>query len=216
MSNEIIKGDGIKEKQARGHREYWAVIVSKEELINQLKICSQQENLLKLLIGKSDCPTKEELLTKISVKFEFLGSLFYPFFGYNKKLLLEIYIKYLLEWYYETPQEVKVRIEAIKGEPVTLDYAVITYKKLVVAMYCCCLCISDVLEVWWDGTYRTLIEYAMDNKFKEMPLYENIMEYFPNDFWAYEGKREYLMRYLPKEIVSKLKNNDTTDYNFRF
>ena len=143
------------------HRHYMEIIVSKKEMLEQLRSFAEQDNLLKLLIYGKEISDYELLLQKISLKFELIGSFVYKSEGKTKKFLKKIYQRILFDDRYETFDEVKTQVERICQKQVGDEIVWMVFAKLQFFAETVCRFLADK-ECWWEDTYRAIIEYTMD------------------------------------------------------
>ena len=79
------------------------------------------------------------------------------------------------------------------------------YKKFLFVVYTCVPCIADATEIWWAGTYRHFIEYAVDHDSFVYPSAKvekpfRTADYGTPELSDREDKRDYLLEYMPKDL----------------
>lgn len=142
-------------------RHYTEIIVSKNEILEQLRSFSEQDNLLKLFILEKEQSDYELLLQKVSLEFELIGSLAYIAGGKTKKLPEQVYRRILFGDHYKSFDKVKMHIERICGKSVEDKVAWMVFARLQFFAETVCRFLADE-ECWWEDTYRAIIEYTMD------------------------------------------------------
>lgn len=193
------------------HLDYNEIIVSKKELLYQLSESNSWDNLLQLLVYGRKHPDFEKLITLTSLKCEFLGSLVYSDgSAVRRKLPLKIYLHELFEAGYEDTEELIDHIKSM--QQIKQDYFDISsetayrlYRKFLFVVYTCVPCIADETEIWWAGTYRHFIEYAIDHDSFSYPQTESdslrsIVEYVTPELLERKDKRCYVLDYMPDDL----------------
>lgn len=187
------------------HKHNNQIVVPKNELLIQLRESDTHDNLMKLLIFGRQLHDFETRLVRASLKFEFIGSLTYPddiFRCYKPHP--KVYMKELFQGSYETISEVKERIEALTGEPVSDEFAKRIFRKLVFVINTCCPIMADTFEIWEEHTYRCFIEYAIDNNDFDFSDKCSIRTLFPDDI-PYSGSlRSFVLKGLPYIFVKNV------------
>lgn len=164
------------------HHHVGEIVLSEQELLNQLEDNEKQDYLLKLFIYGKDHPDYKENLLRVCLKFDFLGSMVFPIDEESTdKPSVKLYIRNLFEGYYETIEEVKDHVERIKGEPVSYEFAKMIFHKMVFVINTCCPLMADMFEIWHAGLYRGFIEYAVENDEFEFADEDNIWKLFPGN-----------------------------------
>ena len=192
------------------HRHCWEIVVSKTELLIQLQECAVQTNLLNLLIYGRVLPDYEARLMRAALKFEFLGSLVFPINEKNtKKTHSKVYVRELFQNHYETLSEVKGAIRKIIGTSVSDDFAKKIFRKLVFVINTCCPLMAETCEIWWEGTYRLFIEYAIEHDDFSFADEDNIWKIYPKNMPQNGCIRSFILKDMPDDFVEKVICNDS-------
>lgn len=204
------------EKTGRVYHHHWQdIIVTRKELLIQLRDADCHDNLLTLLIYGRSLPDYEVRLTRAAIKFEFLGSLQFPVGDSGtSKFKSSVYVKELFQGRYETIDEVKERIYWITKREVSDEFAKRIFRKLVFVINTCCPLMAEVSEVWWGGTYRELIEYAIGNDSFPFPEGDNIIKLFPRNVPRYQT-RTHILSQLPENLAHRIVYGESIENNFR-
>lgn len=189
------------------HKHYYQIIVSKEELEIQLRKADHNDNLLYCLAFGKERLDYERRLLLASLKFQFIGSLFYSVHLRNSSGETEYCTAKLPIRFYE---------KMFDGDMDTLDEAedwlirhevkVITAEKLLrkynaVKTYCIRMLTSE-LETYFAGEYRSIIDYIANHedinltfkhKYDDMPV-------LPDE---YENDRDQIDYGRPSPILCK-------------
>lgn len=214
----LIRGVWIDRRSIKSgniyHHHSFQIVVSKKELMIQLRDCDIHDNLMKLLIYGRDLSDFETRIVRASLKFEFIGDLTYPADDFNfDKPHPKIYMKELFQGRYETIEEVKERIEAITGEPVSDEFAKRIFRKLVFIINTCCLVMADPSEIWQEITYRCFIEYAIDNDNFDFPDKCSIVKLFPK-IRQCGCLRNLALENMPQDFVNKVCHEIYYDHDY--
>lgn len=178
LKNKFIKSGRIY------HEHYFQIIISKEELKIQLRKADHNDNLLYCLAFGKERSDYEQRLLLASLKFQFIGSLFYSVHLRNSSGGTEYCTARLPVKFYE---------KMFDGDMDTLDEAedwlvrhevkVITAEELLrkhtaVKTYCIRMLTSE-LETYFAGEYRSIIDYIANHedinlifkhKYDDMPV----------------------------------------------
>lgn len=211
------------------HRHCEETVVSKKEFCIQLSNFEHQDNLMGLLLYGKDHPNYDVLLTLVSMKFEYLGSLVFPVSRKKTaKTSAKTYVYKLFKGFYETPDEVGVCLGhanrdldgqlIVSGEhPPSAETVNRIFQKLLFVVGTCCPCMADSAEFWrWD-TYRCFLEYAIEHddfSFFAPCTAQNIMQAIPTGLPVYTNKRSFILGLVPSELREKIVNS-TWPYSIR-
>lgn len=192
------------------HRHLWEIVVSENELLIQLQQSNIHDNLLCLLIYGKSLPDFETRLMRAALKFEFLGSLVFPIDETNTdKPPANVYVRELFQARYESLNEVKERIKNIIDAPVCEELAQKVFRKLIFVINTCCLLMAETCEIWWEETYRSFIEYAIEHDAYEFPNKDNIWKAFPKDIPHRDCIRSFLLAKMPDDFVENVTGGDS-------
>ena len=201
------------------HEHSEETVVSKKEYYIQLSNFSRQDNLIDLLLHGKNHPNYDILLTLVSMKFEYLGSLVFPV-SYKKaaKASTKTYVYELFKGFYETPDQVRAHLGYanrdihghpidIKENPVSDETVDRVFRKLLFVVGTCCPCMADSVEFWRWNTYRGFLEYAIEHdnfSFFAPCAARNIMQAIPEGLPAKGNKRSYVLGLVPDELKEKV------------
>lgn len=189
----------------RYHHDLWQVIVTEEELLYQLSESSNQDNLIRLLMYGKALPDYEIRLMRAALKFELIGSMFYPVDEeYTAKPPAKVYVRELFQGYYETIDEVKDAMQHISKEEVSMEEAKRVFRKMVFVMNTCCLLMAETFEPWWENIYRLLIEWVIQHDDYSFPDKDNIWSLFPKHIPKGTIIYSEILSRMPKEFGDKL------------
>ena len=207
-----------KKKKTGGiyHHHFHEIVVTKEELSIQLHIANNHDNLLKLLIYGKSLRDYDVRLTRAALKFAFLGSLVYPEGdGKTNKPKSSVYVYRLFQEGSETFDEVKDRISLITQQTVSDESARKIFRKLVFVINTCCPIMADVSEIWWEDTYRHLIEYAVENDEFCIPDGDSTLKLYPGDVPRCQTL-SYVLAKLPDALSQKIINEEFIEDHIMF
>ena len=201
------------------HEHYNEIVVSRDELIYQLSDSSCWDNLLQLLMYGKEHLDFERLITLTALKCEFLGSLMYSDgLDNHVKPPIETYLHELFESEYADVDELTERVRDIQRNNLirfnlSPDDANLLYRKLLFVIYTCVPCIADATEIWWAGTYRHFIEYAIDYDSFSYPRTESdklygIVDYNTPELSKWDDKRGYVLEHIPESLRSIIIEKD--------
>lgn len=198
------------QKATAYHHHTIEIVVSKYELLHQLRFTYFQDELLKLLIFGENLPNYEFHLYSVSTKFETLGCLVYPLHRDEiEKPPLKLYIQELFQGNHERYEEVKCEIERLVEHRVSDKFARKVFNKLLFVIYTCCPCMADATEIWWVNTYYHFIKYATQNEEFTFPTRKNINSIYDclsKEIKNAPIKRTYILQHMPKELYDKIVN----------
>ena len=158
-SGSRISGFVFKKQKAKKeclHKHYMEIIVSKNEMLNQLCSFAEQDNLLKLFILEKEQSDYELLLQKVSLKFELISSFVYHSGGKTKKFPEQTYRKILFDNRYGSFDELKMHLERICQKQVGDEIVWMVFARLQFFAETVCGFLADE-ECWWADTYRKII-----------------------------------------------------------
>lgn len=144
------------------HRHFHQIVVSRRELIYQLKSCWNQEDILRLLIYGRELPEYDMYLQKVSCRFEVIGSMVYPVAGFKtSKPGSKEYSRYLFDLYCDSGEEMSLRMEEIAGIKATGDEVALTCRRYRLIASECSRLLSQRNEIAWASEYAAVIDYAL-------------------------------------------------------
>lgn len=199
------------------HHHCWEIVVSENELLIQIQEYDNQTNLLHLLVYGKDLPDYEARLMRAALKFEFLGSLVFPVDEKNTdKPLAKVYVRELFQGFYESFDEVKDEIQKMMNVPITDEFAKKIFRKLVFVINTCCPMMAETFEIWWKGTYRMFIEYAIEHNNFDFADEDNIWKSYPKDIPQKDHIRSFLLKGMPDDFVEKVIYKDSSHDTIRW
>lgn len=149
------------------HEHYFQIIVSKEELKIQLHQANHNTNLLCCLAFGKTHPNYEQWLLLSSIKFQFLGSLFYPVnqgknncsIQHTDKLSAKFY-RDIFDSSMDTLTEAKHWLKQHDVKNMTAEQLLKKY--IAVKTYCIRMLISKS-ETYFASEYRYIIDYIANH-----------------------------------------------------
>lgn len=161
------------------HQHSRGIVVSKDEALIQLRKYSLQDDLIKILVYEKTVPEYELSLLRIAMRYEFLGSLIYPVTKRKtEKFSEKVYVKELFQGFYESIDEVKEHVEWELREKASDEFVRKIFRKLTFIISQCCFLMAQKSEIWGEGKYRDVIEYAVENDTFDIPDVDNIWELY--------------------------------------
>lgn len=207
----------LKETGYNYHHHCWEIVVPENELLVQLQECSPQDNLMKLLIYGKSLPDYETRLMRVALKFEFLGSLVFPINEKDTdKPPTKIYVRELFQGSYESLDEVKDEIQRIMNTSVSHEFAKRIFRKLIFVITTCCPMMAETFEIWWEGTYRMFIEYAIEHEDFEFADVDNIWKACNKEIPKKCCIRSFLLNSMPDDFVKKVIHSDSRHETIRW